>query len=93
MEVETEDADSLVARVHMSLLSGGLDSKGELTATDEEIVSDAREYWEGTTRSDYDVEVLFQGKFTFTRIIRQADQPLNTFSFRERLARACNAKN
>ena len=73
VEVETQDTHSLMGRVDKSLLSRRLDSKGELAATDEEIMSDAREYWAGTTRSDYDVEILFCGKYNFTRIIRKAD--------------------
>lgn len=93
VEVETQNDDLHIVRVDKSLLSRRRDSKGELNATDEEIMSDAREYWAGTTKSDYDVEILFCGKFIFTRIIRMADQPLDTFSFRERLARACDAKN
>jgi len=92
VEVETQNTDLRIARVDKSLLSCRRDSKGELNATDEEIMSDARKYWAGTTRADYDVEVLFCGNFMPTRIIRMADQPLDTFSFRERFTRG-DAKN
>ena len=76
VEVDTEDHDSRLARVDKSLLSHRLDSEGQLIGTDEEIMSDAREYWTCTTKSDYNTEILFFGTFKFTRIIRKAERPL-----------------
>ena len=75
-EVVCEPAKSIIARVDKSLLTARF-TEGELKATNDEIVHDANRYWTGTTRSDYNTEILLFGEFKYSRIIRRADDPLD----------------
>src|SRR3989442_602175 len=63
-EVVCEPAKSIIARVDKSLLTARF-TEGELKATNDEIVHDANRYWTGTTRSDYNTEILLFGEFKY----------------------------
>jgi len=77
VEVEIEDdADSSIARVNRTLVTRRFDSIGTLSASDEQISGDARKYWAGTKRCDYETEILFCGKFRYLGIICKAERPL-----------------
>ena len=76
VEVEVDVNNSITARVDKSLLTCRFNSQGQIAATGEEIVRDAKEYCKGITSRDYDAEVLLCGRFTYTRVVRAAEQPL-----------------
>jgi hypothetical protein len=77
VEVVCDPSKSIIARVDKSLLTSRFSSKGELNATREQVILDAKLYWKGTARSDHDAELLVCGEFKYSRIIRKAEDPLD----------------
>lgn len=77
VEVVCDQGKAIIARLDKSLLTSRFSSKGELNATHDDVVLDANRYWTGTTRSDYNTEVLVCGAFKYSRIIRKAEDPLD----------------
>ena len=74
VEVEIVSAELDIARVNKSLLTCRIDSRGKLRGNDNEVVVDARKYWSGVTHSDSNEEILFIGKFKYTKILRKAEE-------------------
>lgn len=70
VEVELLDPIPNILRANKSLLTRRIIS-GELKAKNGEILADAGEYWAGRTHSAFDEEVLFAGRYRYTRIISE----------------------
>ena len=71
-ELEIIDSHPKIARVNKSLLECRI-KDGKLNADREDIVGDARAYWSGVTQTSLDEEILFSGRYRYTRIIRPQD--------------------
>lgn len=70
VEVELLDSCPKIARVNKSLVGCRI-KHGKLNVSREEIVADARAYWSRVTQTTFDEEILFSGKYRFTRVICQ----------------------
>jgi hypothetical protein len=68
VEVEIIDTKPNIVRVDKSLLTLRIEW-GKLMATPSEIIADARMYWSGITWTNLDEEILFSGKYKYTRVI------------------------
>ena len=75
VEVEVDDADSKIVRVNRLLLESLLAEEH----SDDEVRANARVYWRGSDDAGLNEEVLFQGTFTFTNILRKADERFQPF--------------
>jgi hypothetical protein len=72
VEIEVTDTAASLLRADKSLVTRRI-VDGKLTASIVDISSDARMYWSGYVKSDLNAEILFCGKYQFTRIIRPAE--------------------
>ena len=63
IEIETIDNESKLLRTDLSLL----DCDTEMY---DEIVVKAKKYWEGVNEPELNTEILFEGKFKITEIIK-----------------------
>jgi hypothetical protein len=72
VEVELLDSCPMIARVNMSLVGCRI-KENRLTASPDEIATDARAYWLGVTHTTFDEEILFSGSYRLTRIIYPKD--------------------
>lgn len=72
VEIEVTDPTPSLLRADKSLVTRRI-VDGKLTASIVDISSDARMYWSGYVESDLKAEILFCGKYQFTRIIRPAE--------------------
>jgi hypothetical protein len=75
-EVELVTTNS-IARVNKSLIGRRINSDGKISATDDQLLADARQYWAGVDHSDVNEEVLFCGEFQYTRLITKAKIRIN----------------